>query len=235
MEPHYKANPSEFADYLQSIVKLDTLERITQSLDEELADSQRAMNEIKDLFECIPLAQNVERHGNAASANGLRQEDVAKFLDAPAPKLLMSDMPESDIEEVDIDDVITSMKGYAEELRKNFVAPEAQARAPREDMQAMDLNQYASALDQLCKRLAHMKLSKRDDTKKNLDLEGKLDQLCQDVKNFSELVELRTTVGEINRNWTSTQQNNNALHYDNIINRLLSGINEVAYLLHNKN
>lgn len=187
MEPHYKANPSEFADYLQSIVKLDTLERITQSLDEELADSQRAMNEIKDLFECIPLAQNVERHGNAASANGLRQEDVAKFLDAPAPKLLMSDMPESDIEEVDIDDVITSMKGYAEELRKNFVAPEAQARAPREDMQAMDLNQYASALDQLCKRLAHMKLSKRDDTKKNLDLEGKLDQLCQDVKNFSEV------------------------------------------------
>lgn len=49
------------------------------------------------------------------------------------------------------------------------------------------------------------------------------------------MVEAKTKLSESNKNWTKIEPDNNALQYDGIINKLLSGINEVTYLLQNKN
>lgn len=184
MDPNYKAGPGYFADYLQSIVKLDALERITQNLGNELADSQRAMKDIKDIFDSIPMAHMTAEPAN----NGLRHEDVSKFLDAGMPKLLMPDMVESNID-VDLDDVIATMKGYAEELKKNCVASQPQPIDAPKEMKNIDLEQYATSLDQLSKRLANIKLNKKDDSdSKNADLETKLGQLCEDVNMFTQVI-----------------------------------------------
>lgn len=181
MNPNYKVTP--FADYLQSIVKLNALDKITQSLDNELADSQRVMEDIKDIFDSIPMAHVAAPTGN----NGLRHEDVSKFLDAGVPKLLMPDMTENNID-VDLDDVIATMKGYAEDLKKNLMTSQPQPHDTPKDMKSLDLQQYASSLDQLNKRLANIKLSKRDDTNnKNANLEAKLEQLCEDVNMFTQV------------------------------------------------
>lgn len=47
------------------------------------------------------------------------------------------------------------------------------------------------------------------------------------------MVQAKTTLSEINQNWD--RNDSNALQYDSIICKLLSGINEVTYLLQNKN
>ncbi|XP_028161424.1 uncharacterized protein LOC135079301 [Ostrinia nubilalis] len=235
MDPNcHKAIPIDYSEYLEKLAKIDALQKITDSLDMSLAESERAMMELQDMFEYIPEAETRrEQPGAAAGANDVKQEDVSNFLDAAAPKLLMADMPESNAEEVDVDDVIQSMRGYAEELRNNFVLPELEAIQAREGTPELDLTQYATALDQLCRRLTRMKLSQRQN-QRNPDLDRKLEELCREVEKFCQLVELRTYVSEANRSHV-TVQSNSTQHYDNIINRLLSGINEVAYFLQNKN
>lgn len=49
------------------------------------------------------------------------------------------------------------------------------------------------------------------------------------------MVQAKTKLGEANKNWTPTEQNTIALQYDDLINKLLMGINEVTYLIKNKN
>lgn len=47
------------------------------------------------------------------------------------------------------------------------------------------------------------------------------------------MVQAKTAISESNKNWQPSDSK--PLQYDNIISKLLSGINEVSYLLQNKN
>ncbi|XP_053602005.1 uncharacterized protein LOC128670396 [Plodia interpunctella] len=224
-------NLTEYATYLQSIIRLDALEKKTQDLDKELADSQKLMRDIKAIFESVPKAPSA----NEESVNtGLRHEDISKFLEADVPKLLLPDMVEN-TSDINIDDIISKMKGYAEELKKNLTVSLPQNRELLGNMEPLDLEPYASSLDQLKKRLANIKMNKGDGSNRNPDLEIKLGQLCQDVDMFTKMVEAKTELSESNKNWTTTLQDNKALQYDNVVNKLLAGINEVSYLLQNRN
>ncbi|XP_013187990.1 uncharacterized protein LOC106132957 [Amyelois transitella] len=227
-----RCNPNlvEYATYLQSIIRLDALEKMTQDLDKELADSQKLMRDIKAIFESVPKGTNATEE---PVNNSLRHEDISKFLEADVPKLLLPDMVES-TSDIDIDDVISKMKGYAEDLKKNLIVTVPHVRDSHEKMEALDLEQYAMSLDQLNKRLANIKMNKGDIASRNPELENKLGQLCQDVDMFTKMVEAKTALSECNKNWTKTSQDNNALQYDSIVNKLLSGINEVSYLLQNR-
>jgi hypothetical protein len=187
MDNSHKTDPGDFASYLQSIVQLNAIQRITQSLDNELTDSQRAMSDIKTMFDSISTVQNT----NQESANNyLRYEDMSKFLDADPPKLLLPDMVENN-RDVDLDDVIATMKVYAEDLKKNFIHTEPQSINTPKEITSLDIEQYASSLDQLSRRLLAIKLNKRDDCKsRNTNLEEKLTQLCEDVNMFNEVLKL---------------------------------------------
>ncbi|CAH2100441.1 unnamed protein product [Euphydryas editha] len=223
-------NTAEFSQYLQSMVKLEELQKMTEDLDKELEDSQRVMSEIKTLFNSIPNAQNNRPQQN----NLLRHEDLSQFIVANVPKLIMPDMPDSTVD-VDLDNVIATMRGYAEDLRKNFVVPNPQQEQPHREFENLDLDQYASSLDELSKQLMNMKLNKTSEGfKKNDELEAKLTQLCEDVNMFTQMVQSKAKLSEANKNWTPTQYHNTALQYDNLINKLLLGVNEVTYLLKNK-
>ncbi|CAG9783354.1 unnamed protein product [Diatraea saccharalis] len=227
-----KPSPDDFAGYLQSVVQLEALERMTRTLDSELADSQRGMQDIKAIFDSICTGNNINNH----HANShIRYENVKDFLDADLPKLIMPDMEENNYADVDLNAVIGEMKSYVEELKKNLIHINPQPTNFSTQINPLDLDQYASSLDQFKKRLSNMKISKKNKPNRNPDLEIKLTQLCQDVNMFTQMVQAKTTLSEYNKNWTETLPSNNSLHYDNIINQLLSRINEVTYLLQNKN
>ncbi|XP_075990092.1 uncharacterized protein LOC142985669 [Anticarsia gemmatalis] len=229
MGERFKVNPNDFTEYLQSVVKLNALEKMTQDLDKELSDSQNIMMEIKAIYDTVSVVQNNQP---PPVNNVLRHEDISKFLEAGVPKLLMPDMAEDNMD-VDIDDIIATVKTYAEDLKKNFTVAEAQAAKPKE-FGNLNLEQYAQSLDQLSKRVASIKLHKKDElNNRNAELEGKLTQLCDDVNKFTTMVQAKTALSETNKNWE--QNNTNALQYDSIISKLLSGVNEVTYLLQNKN
>lgn len=183
MGERYKINPGQFAEYLQSVVKLDALEKMTQDLDRELEDSQRIMMEIKTMYDSV---STVPENRPDSDNNGLRHEDISNFLEAGVPNLLMPGMS-GDTMDVDIDNVIATMKSYAEDLKKNFIAPMPQVPKPKE-VADLDLDQYAQSLDQLGKRLANIKLNKKDDlNNRSVELEGKLSQLCEDVSMFTKV------------------------------------------------
>lgn len=229
MDENYKISTSNFAEYLQSVVQLNSLERMTQELDKELSDSQNIMTEIRAIYDSVCNVQNSQ---TATVNNGLRHEDISKFLEESMPKLLLPDMTQNNAD-LDIDDVIASLKIYAEDLKKNFSKHEVKVVEPKE-FESLNLEQYAQSLDQLNKRMSHIKLSKKDElNNRNVELEGKLTQLCDDVNKFTTMVQAKTAISESNKNWE--QRDSNALQYENIISKLLSGINEVTYLLQNKN
>ncbi|RVE42066.1 hypothetical protein evm_013279 [Chilo suppressalis] len=231
MDNNRKHGPGDFAGYLQSIVQLEALERMTQTLDTELADSQKVMLDIKALFDSIPK----ENSTNEDSTTGhMKYENLKEFFDADMPKLLLPDMVDNSVN-VDLDAIISTMKSYAEDLNKKIGHSEHAPKYSPKQMHTLNLEQYASSLDQLSKRLVDIRLNKKNEFSRNPDLEIKLTQLCQDVNMFTQMVQAKTAVSECNKNWTETQHDNNSLYYDNIINKLLSGIHEVTYLLQNKN
>ncbi|CAG9575377.1 unnamed protein product [Danaus chrysippus] len=230
MSLNYKNSTEAFSQYLQSMVKLEELQKMTDDLDKELEDSQRVMAEMKTMFDSIPNTQSNMSDQNS----GLRHEDLSQFLLANVPKLLMPDMPENTVD-VDLDNVIAMMKCYAEDLRKNFVVPQPQKEQPHVKIENINLEPYATSLDHLVNRLAKIKLNKNIANNKNMELEAKLTQLCDDVNMFTQMVQAKTKLGEVNKNWTPAEQNTTALQYDDLINKLLMGINEVTYLLKNKN
>lgn len=118
MGEHMKINPGEFAEYIQSILKLNALEKMTEDLDRELEDSQKIMMEIKSMYDSVSTVPgNYEQPAN----NEMRHENISKFLEAGAPKLLMPDMAEDNMD-VDIDEAISSLKGYAERLKQSLIA-----------------------------------------------------------------------------------------------------------------
>ncbi|CAK1599291.1 unnamed protein product [Parnassius mnemosyne] len=233
MSYNNKENALAFAQFLPSMVKLDELQKMTEDLDQELAESQRIMKEIKAMFDNVSKTSPTKQFNNNGQDNILKHEDMSKFLEANAPKLLMSDMPENTVD-VDLDDVIATMKSYAEDLKQKFVTSQPLPMSNQREFENLELKQYATSFDQLAKRLANIKLNKKDANNRNADLELKLMQLCQDVHLFNQMVQTKTSICESNKNWTNNQLDN-ALYYDNIINKLLTGINEVTYLLKSKN
>lgn len=175
---------ADFVHFLESIVNLNALDKITTNLGNELKDSQAVMDEIKGIIDALPA-----KMGNVTSepdSNGLRHEDLSNFLTAGTPQLMMPDM---DISlDVNLDDVISTMRSYVEDLKKNFTQPqpETQERIPPKQLESLELEQYASNLDQLCKRLTNMKLNKKTEVhSRNVELEAKLAVLCDDVNMFT--------------------------------------------------
>uniref|UniRef100_A0A2A4J9I6 Uncharacterized protein n=1 Tax=Heliothis virescens TaxID=7102 RepID=A0A2A4J9I6_HELVI len=229
MGERFKANPNDFTEYLQSVIKLDALEKMTEDLDRELEESQKIMMEIRTMYNSVSTVVNYEE----PASNELRHENISNFLEAGVPQLLMPDMAMENMD-IDIDEAIASLKRYAEGLKHTLVVLEQQPPKPT-GMVDLDLDQYAQSLDQLGKRLANIKLNKNDDTKlKNAELEAKLQQLCGDVDMFTKLVDSKKTLSESNKNWTEHRQDGYELQYDNIIKKLISDLNEVIYLLQNK-
>ncbi|XP_038208666.1 uncharacterized protein LOC119829970 [Zerene cesonia] len=229
MSYNNKAYAESFSQYLQSMVKLDALERMTEDLDKELADSQTIMTEIKTIFDSIPKEQQRRAHEN----NDLRHEDLSQFLESGVPKLLLPDMTENS-GDVDVDNIIATMKRYAEDLRKNLTVQECNTNFVKKAVENLDLTQYATSLEQLSKSLANVKIT-TEAVNRNAELEQKLTALCQDVNMFTQMVQAEEKSGETNKNWKGVALDNSALSYDGIINKLLSDINEVTYLLKNKN
>ncbi|KAJ2946747.1 hypothetical protein O0L34_g12807 [Tuta absoluta] len=221
-------NAKHFLEYVSSQVNLDTLEKLTDDMDKDIEESQKLMDEIKAVINTIPNRAKVSTN------SGLRHEDISNFLEAEGPKL-MPDMCDS-VMEIDLDDVIVTMKSYAEEMNKIYVAPEPKTVTSKQDISSLDLDQYAFSLDQLGKRLANIKLSKKEEVNnRNPELEGKLTQLCKDVNNFTQMVQAKTKLTECNKNWAESQQHSSSLQYSDVITKLLSGVNEVIYLLQNTN
>lgn len=159
---------------------------MTEDLGEELQDSQQVMNQIKGLIDSLPKnGQDVKPE----PASGFRHEDLSNLMNDSAPKLLMPDMAEN-TRDVDFDDVIATLKSYAEDIKKNLALtkPPTEGVNVKKELDDLDLGQYASSLDGLCKRLNNMKLNKIDDGNHcNPELEAKLSVLCDDVNMFSQV------------------------------------------------
>lgn len=189
MSFNHKEHALAFAQFLPSMVKLDELQKITDTLDQELLESQKIMKEIRAMFDNVSQDNDAQQVLNNEQANNIvNHEDMSKFLEANVPKLLMPDMPESTVE-VDIDNIIASMKIYAEDLRKNILPAQPQPRINQREFEDLDIKQYATTLDQLAKRLANIKLNKKDEvTDRNTDLEEKLAKLCQYVNLFTQVL-----------------------------------------------
>ncbi|CAK1548019.1 unnamed protein product [Leptosia nina] len=221
MNYNSKAYTESFAQYIQSMVKLDALEKMTADLDRELADSQNIMKEIKTLFHSVPAVAPQQNERN-------HQEEFAQFLETETPNLLLPDMVAAN-NFGDIDKIVETMKNYAEELRQNINTKEQSTKLEKINIESLDLTSYATNFDQLSKSLANIKITS-DVNKKNAELEDKLGQLCEDVTSFTKLVQV--TEGKYCRTPTSTV---GVLTYDNILNKLLADITEVTYLLKSNN
>ncbi|XP_045761566.1 uncharacterized protein LOC123864884 [Maniola jurtina] len=225
----YKNNTEALSQYLQSMVKLEELQKMTEDLDKELEDSQRLMLEIKSIFSNIPNGEN-----RAPLNVELRREQLAQFLAADGPRLLMPDMVEE--VNVDIEAELTGLKKEAEELKKNIAAPpENQYERSDRRNENLNLEQYAASLDEFSKRLASIKLNKANGSNRNTVLEMKLAQLCEDVNNLTQVVQTKTKLAKANNKGMANQlDNSTAMLYDNLINKLISSVNETTYLLQNR-
>ncbi|XP_068628804.1 uncharacterized protein [Battus philenor] len=234
MSYNHKEYALALAQFLPSMVKLNELQTMTEVLDSELAESQKIMKDIKTMFDTASIFNNAQQNNqNIQVATKENPEDISNILEASVPNLLLSDMPniaENSFE--DLDSLIATMKSYAENLRKNVTTHPVSNK--RMEFENLDLTMYATSFDQLSKRLANVKLNKDQGNNRNSELEQKLAQLCQDVNLFIQMVQTKTTFSECNNKQMQNGEEGNALYYDNIINKLLMGINEVSYLLKSK-
>ncbi|XP_045541751.1 uncharacterized protein LOC123723220 [Papilio machaon] len=239
MSFNYKEHAMAFAQFLPNMVKLDELQKITQNLDQELAESQKIMKEIKTMFDAASQV-NVAQVNNKKQDNIVTHTITTEFLGASVPNLIMSDMENVSghlSSEEELQSLIAIMKNYAENLRNEIARLPSQTFGNAKEFEKLDLKEYAINFDQLAKSLANIKFNKGVVNHRNLELEAKLAQLCEDVHSFTQMVETKTAISESNKNWTDNQQGNeqrNTLYYDETINKLLNGINEVTYLLKNK-
>lgn len=176
-----KTDP-DFIHFLQSMVNLDALHEMTTDLDNDLKDSQTVMNEIKGMIEALP--PRVANPGDGC----MQHEDIANLLEAGTPHLLMPDM-EVNID-LNLDDVIATMKSYVEDIKKNFTVsdPLTQPKQSPKELESLELEKYASNLDHLCKKLTHLKLTKKAEKKSDVELEAKLSLLCEDVQTFNKVL-----------------------------------------------
>ena len=174
-----KTNPGDFTEYIQSVIKLDALEKMTNELDRELEDSQKIMTEIRSMYDSV---STVTENNEGPASDEQRHENISKFLETGVPKLLMPDMTE-DTMDIDMDDAISSLKSYAERLKDSLIVLDQQPPKPTGAVD-LDLDQYAQSLDQLGKRLANIKLNKHDNVNLKNAVDAKLQQMCEDVEMF---------------------------------------------------
>lgn len=165
------------------MVNLNTLDKMTTDLDNQLQGSWQMMSQMQAMFQTIPNQSEVPLEDPDD------QEDLYKFLDADVPKLMMPDM-ENIPSDVDLDNIIASIKVLAESLTKNICVSQSQvtnSKPPLAEMQSLELGRDAASLDLLNKRLMKLKLTKSEEVKnRNPELENKLTQLCQDVNAFTQ-------------------------------------------------
>lgn len=156
---------------------------MTADLDKELEDSQRIMMEIKTIFNTVPNGEDRPQLNQDQ-----RQEQLARYLAANGPQLLMPDMEEAVV--VDIETILNGLKSHAESL-KNKVAAQGQLRNNSErPIENLNLEECAASLDDFSKRLANIKLNTTNGNNRNRVLEMKLAQLCEDVNNLKQVNEI---------------------------------------------
>lgn len=156
---------------------------MTADLDKELEDSQRIMMEIKTIFNTVPNGEDRPQLNQDQ-----RQEQLARYLAANGPQLLMPDMEEAVV--VDIETILNGLKSHAESL-KNEVAAQGQLRNNSErPIENLNLEECAASLDDFSKRLANIKLNTTNGNNRNRVLELKLAQLCEDVNNLKQVNEI---------------------------------------------
>lgn len=177
------AEGSDYVDYLRNMVNLNTIEKMTRDLDEQLQGSWRMLSQIQSMFQTLPNQSEMPME------NTEDQEDLHKFLDAGVPKLIIPDM-ENMSPDADLDKIVASIKALAESLMKNICVPQSEScsKPPKVEMTSLELDQYAASLELLSKRLVNLKLTKNVEVKnRNPELEDKLTQLCQDVNAFTQV------------------------------------------------
>lgn len=177
------AEASDYIAYLQKIVNLNTIDKMTKDLEEQLQGSWQMMSQIQAMFQTIP------NQSEMLMENTDDQEDLYKFLEADVPNLMMPDM-ENISSDVDLDRVIATIKALAENLKKNICVAESVAcsKHAKVELTTLELDQYAASLEQLSKRLVNLKLIKSEEVKnRSPELENKLTQLCLDVNAFTQV------------------------------------------------
>ncbi|CAH2257664.1 uncharacterized protein LOC120637729 [Pararge aegeria] len=226
----YQNNTEALSQYIQSIVKIEELQKMTEDLDKELEDSQRIMSEIKSIFSTVPNGQNTPQLNSE-----LRREQLASFLAADGPQMLMDDMAEA--VDVDIETILAGIKSHAEVLKRNILPPEPQQELPVRPIENLNLEQVSASLDELSKRLANIKLNKAIRHNRNTVLEMKLGMLCEDVNNLTQAIQTKSMLTEANQASGNSNQLDGAtaLCYDNLIIKLLHSVNEATYIMKSNN
>ncbi|XP_023939243.1 uncharacterized protein LOC112046717 [Bicyclus anynana] len=224
----YQNNTEALSEYIQSMVKLNELQKMTEDLDKELEDSQRIMSEIKSIFNTAPNGQNMELNSE------LRREQLARFLAADGPRMLLPDMEEA--VDVNIETILADLRKQAEDLKNNIACPEPRQESSSRQIENLNLEQYAANLEQFSNRLGNIKLNNANGNNRNRVLEMKLSSLCEDVNNLTQAIQDKTKMAEVSENRNANELDNaTVLCYNNLINNLLHSINEASYLLKNIN
>lgn len=177
---------ADFVHYLESMVNINALDRITTDLYDELQDSQQVMNQIKTMLDSLPKSeQNTKPEPSYSS---IRHEELSNFLNDSPPQLLMPDMDQNP-SDFNLNDAIAEMKSYVEEIKKDLVVPDSKMKGyVKRDLEDLDFEKYASSLDVLCKRLSNIKqIKKEDGIQRNPELEAKLAVIHDDVNMFTKV------------------------------------------------
>ncbi|VVC86988.1 unnamed protein product [Leptidea sinapis] len=211
-----------FVNFLQASVKLDDLEKMTADLDKELADSQNMMHEVQALYNSIPNVQQRQMPDDSH----VRNENLDQFLVSTTPVLRLPDMP---VQTGDVENIVATMKIYAEELRKSTVTCSSNKSLTKRNIDNIDFTHYSLSLKQLSNTLS---IKVNTTSNRDVNLEEKLGSLIENVNMFTQMVEANSKVRETNETWKDNLPES-TLQYDNIILKILSDINEATYLLKN--
>lgn len=224
---------SKFRAHLRTSINVDDIANMTRILDQELLDSQNTLNKISNIFASI----NDFKNSNLPVHN-LARDAVSKFLDAEPLKLVTPDFGGIKFEG-EVDEILATMKKYADHLKKNLPVIESPTNMEETvyNPEHIDVSQYAASLEQLNKRLAHIRQNlKQEPSTKDLNMEQKLETLNQNVKLFKEMTEGNALLSKCSAESGEKFKNghNSTSQYEEIVNKLLSGINDVTYLRQNK-
>lgn len=180
-----KAGSSKFRKHIHSSIKQEDIEDMTNLLNDELVDSQNAMDQIASIFKSINSLKT-----NDLAVFNLPSDATAKFLEAKPLQLVTPDLVGMKFEG-EVDQILASMKTYADNLKKNLphVEPQTELNPIVSNFELLDVKQYAQSLDQLGKRLAYIRqnLSQKE-SQKDLQMEDKLEILSRDITSFKEVI-----------------------------------------------
>lgn len=180
-----KAGSSKFRKHIHSSIKQEDIENMTNLLNDELVDSQNAMDQIASIFKSIDSLKT-----NDLAVFNLPSDATAKFLEAKPLQLVTPDLVGMKFEG-EVDQILASMKTYADNLKKNLphVEPQTKLNPTVSNFELLDVKQYAQSLDQLGKRLAYIRQNlSQNESQKDLQMEDKLEILSRDITSFKEVI-----------------------------------------------